>query len=211
MKKQILSLALIAVMMAVFLPTQAAADSYYGTQYVYTDNGKTLNVRSSPSMDNNCIGALPYGAEVTVMEMYSNGWAKILWEQNAYGEFGTAYVQRRFLVNHKPSSQPSQPAVVPASGSAAAGADYAKLFTAMNDEFRTGKLVPQQFTVYARPSRASGWVNLRWAPSLEAERIATCPQGKVLTVIAETRNWYQVRDPQTGMIGFISKQYVSVQ
>ncbi|MCR4885615.1 MAG: SH3 domain-containing protein [Clostridiales bacterium] len=211
MKKQILSLALIAVMMAVFLPAQAVADSYYGTQYVYTDNGKTLNVRSAPSMGDNIIGSLKYGAEVTVVEMYSNGWAKILWEQNAYGEFGTAYVQRRFLVNHKPSSQPSQPAVVPASGSAAAGADYAKLFTAMNDEFRTGKLVPQQFNVYARPSRASGWVNLRWAPSLEAERIATCPQGKVLTVIAETRNWYQVRDPQTGMIGFISKQYVSVQ
>ena len=211
MKKQILSLALIAVMMAVFLPTQAAADSYYGTQYVYTDNGKSLNVRSTPSMGDNVIGSLKYGADVTVVEMYSNGWAKILWGQSDYGEFGTAYVQRRFLVNHKPSSQPSQPAVVPASGSAAAGADYAKLFTAMNDEFRTGKLVPQQFNVYARPSRASGWVNLRWAPSLEAERIATCPQGKVLTVIAETRNWYQVRDPQTGMIGFISKQYVSVQ
>ena len=211
MKKQILSLALIAVMMAVFLPTQAVADSYYGTQYVYTDNGKSLNVRSAPSMGDNIIGSLKYGADVTVVEMYSNGWAKILWGQSDYGEFGTAYVQRRFLVNHKPSSQPSQPAVVPASGSAAAGTDYAKLFTAMNDEFRTGKLVPQQFNVYARPSRASGWVNLRWAPSLEAERIATCPQGKVLTVIAETRNWYQVRDPQTGMIGFISKQYVSVQ
>lgn len=212
MKKQILSLALIAVMMAVFLPTQAVADSYYGTQYVYTDNGKTLNVRSSPSMDNNCIGALPYGAEVTVMEMYSNGWAKILWEQNDYGEFGTAYVQRRFLVNHKPTSKPSQSAA-PASSSSktAAATDYTKQFTAMNDEFRTGKLVPQQFTVYARPSRASGWVNLRWAPSVEAERIATCPQGKALTVIAETRNWYQVCDPQTGMIGFISKQYVSVQ
>ena len=211
MKKQILSLALIAVMMAVFLPTQAVADSYYGTQYVYTDNGKSLNVRSAPSMGDNIIGSLKYGADVTVVEMYSNGWAKILWGQSDYGEFGTAYVQRRFLVNHKPSSQPSQPAVVPASGSAAAGTDYAKLFTAMNDEFRTGKLVPQQFNVYARPSRASGWVNLRWAPSLEAERIATCPQGKVLTVIAETRTWYQVRDPQTGMIGFISKQYVSVQ
>ena len=211
MKKQILSLALIAVMMAVFLPTHAAADSYYGTQYVYTDNGKSLNVRSTPSMGDNVIGSLKYGADVTVVEMYSNGWAKILWGQSDYGEFGTAYVQRRFLVNHKPSSQPSQPAVVPASGSAAAGTDYAKLFTAMNDEFRTGKLVPQQFNVYARPSRASGWVNLRWAPSLEAERIATCPQGKVLTVIAETRSWYQVRDPQTGMIGFISKQYVSVQ
>ena len=210
MKKQIISLLLIAVMAAMFLPTVAFAD-YYGTQWVYTDNGKSLNVRSTPSTGNNIIGSLKYGAEVTVVEMYSNGWAQILWEQNAYGEFGVAYVQRRFLVNHKPTSQPAQSSTAPASGGTAAAVDLAKAFSTMNDEFRTGKLVAKPFIVYARPSRASGWVNLRWAPSMEAERIATCPQGKQLTVIGETRNWYQVQDPQTGMIGFISRQYVSAQ
>ena len=210
MKKQIISLLLIAVMAAMFLPTVAFAD-YYGTQWVYTDNGKSLNVRSKPSTGNNIIGSLKYGAEVTVVEMYSNGWAQILWEQNAYGEFGVAYVQRRFLVNHKPTSQPAQSSTVPAYGGTATAVDLAKAFSTMNDEFRTGKLVANPFTVYARPSRASGWVNLRWAPSTEAERIATCPQGKALTVIGETKNWYQVQDPQTGMIGFISKQYVSAQ
>ncbi len=81
MKKQILSLLLIAVMMAMLLPTVAFAD-YYGTQWVYTDNGKSLNVRSTPSTGNNIIGSLKYGAEVTVVEMYSNGWAQILWQQN---------------------------------------------------------------------------------------------------------------------------------
>ena len=210
MKKQIISLLLIAVMAAMFLPTVAFAD-YYGTQWVYTDNGKSLNVRSTPSTGNNIIGSLKYGAEVTVVEMYSNGWAQILWEQNAYGEFGVAYVQRRFLVNHKPTSQPAQSSTAPASGDTAAAVDLAKAFSTMNDEFRTGKLVANPFTVYARPSRASGWVNLRWAPSTEAERIATCSQGKALTVIGETKNWYQVQDPQTGMIGFISRQYVSAQ
>jgi len=57
----------------------------------------------------------------------------------------------------------------------------------------------------------SGWVNLRWAPSTEAERIATCPQGKELTVLAELKNWYQVEDPATGMIGFIKRTFVSVK
>lgn len=212
MKKQIISLLLIAVMAAMFLPTVAFAD-YYGTQWVYTDNGKSLNVRSTPSTGNNIIGSLKYGAEVTVVEMYSNGWAEILWEQNAYGEFGVAYVQRRFLVNHKPTSQSTQPmqsSTASTSGGTAVSTDLAKAFSSMNEEFKTGKLVTS-FTVYARPSRASGWVNLRWAPSMEAERIATCPQGKQLTVIGETRNWYQVQDPQTGMIGFISRQYVSAQ
>ena len=47
------------------------------------------------------------------------------------------------------------------------------------------------------------------APSTEAERIATCGQGKELIVLTEMTNWYQVQDPATGMIGFISRQYVS--
>ena len=78
----------------------------------------------------------------------------------------------------------------------------------MNREFRAARKV-NAYTVISRPVRASGWVNLRWAPSLEAEVIATCPQGKELTVIAELRTWYQVQDPVTGMVGFISRSYVS--
>jgi uncharacterized protein YgiM (DUF1202 family) len=77
----------------------------------------------------------------------------------------------------------------------------------MNAEFRSAVRV-SPYTVISRPSRASGWVNLRWAPSTEAERIATCPQGKELTVIAQTNSWYQVQDPQTGMIGFIMQKFV---
>ena len=209
MMKKMISLALIAVIAAMLLPSLAVADSYYGTQYVYTDNGKGLNVRSSPSMGDNIIGSLKYGAEVTVIEMYANGWAQILWEQNEYGEFGAAYVQRRFLVNHKPSSQPVQPTAAPASGNAANDTDYAKAFSLMNAEFSSAKKVAAPYTVVARPSRASGWVNLRWAPTTEAARIATCKQGKELTVLAELNSWYQVQDPEPGMIGFISRQYVT--
>ena len=208
MKKRFVSLMLIAALFAVLLPALAAADTYYGTQYGYTDNGKTLNVRSSPSTGNNVIGALNYGTEVVVVKMYSNGWAQILWQQTASGEFSVAYVQRRFLVSSRPAPLPVQPTATPVP---AGGTDYAQVFSPMNAEFKSAKQVKNPFVVYARPSRASGWVNLRWAPTTEAERIATCPQGKQLTVLAETKNWYQVKDPQTGMIGFISKQYVSVQ
>ena len=209
MTKRLLSLALIAVLMAMLIPSLAIADSYYGTQWVYTDNGKSLNVRSSPNTGDNIIGSLAYGAEVTVIQMYANGWAQILWEQNQYGEFGAAYVQRRFLVNHKPSSQPVQPTAAPASGTASGNMDYAKAFASMNAEFKSARMVTSPYTVIARPSRASGWVNLRWAPTTEAERIATCKQGKELTVLVEMKNWYQVQDPETGLIGFISRQYVT--
>ena len=51
------------------------------------------------------------------------------------------------------------------------------------------------------------------AAAMPANRIATqariCAQ-VVLTVLAETKNWYQVQDPATGMIGFIMRQYVQV-
>ena len=205
MTKRLISLALIAVLAAMFLPSLAVADSYYGTQWVYTDNGKSLNGRSAPNTGDNIIGSLKYGEEVTVIQIYSNGWAQILWEQQANGEFGAAYVQRRFLVNHKPSSLPVQPTPAPTSDTT----DYAKVVSSMNAEFRSAKKVTAPYIVVARPSRASGWVNLRWAPTTEAERIATCKQGKELIVLAELNNWYQVQDPETGMIGFISRQYVT--
>ena len=202
MTKKLISLALIAVMMAMFLPALANAEEW--TMYVYTDNGGSLNVRSDPSQGNNVIGTLKFGEAVTVNATYSNGWTQIQWGQSYYGEFGVAYVQSRFLVNYRPGTKPSQTTPAPASDTT----DYAKAFSAMNAEFATGKKV-SPYTVVARPSRASGWVNLRWAPTTEAERIATCKQGKELTVLAELKNWYQVQDPETGMIGFISRQYVT--
>ena len=201
MSKKLLSLALAAILLAALIPT-ALADSER-TMYVYTENGKSLNVRSAPVVADNIIGTLAFGYPVTVTAVSANGWSTILW-QNYYGEFFSAYVQSRFLVNYKPSAVPSATAA-PASSSVT---DAAKVLSDMNREFTTAKKV-SPYTVAARPSRASGWVNLRWAPSTEAERIATCPQGKELTVLVEMKNWYQVQDPQTGMIGFISNKYVT--
>ena len=79
--------------------------------------------------------------------------------------------------------------------------------SALNAEFRTAvKVTP--YTIVARPTRSTGWVNLRWAPSMDTEVISICRQGKELTVLAELKSWYQVEDPQTGSVGFISRQYV---
>ncbi len=206
MTKRLLSLALAAMLLTALIPAAAFAAGE-GTMYVYTDNGKTLNVRSAPNTGNNVIGSLKYGAEVTVVATSSNGWSTILWEQvGYYGEFSVAYVQSRFLVYYKPapkSDTSPSPTAAPSSAT-----DAAKVLSQMNVEFASAKKV-NPYTVVSRPSRASGWVNLRWAPTTEAERIATCPQGKELTVLAELKNWYQVQDPATGMIGFISNKYVT--
>ena len=201
MSKRILSLLLAVMMMSTLFISLAHADGW--TMYVYTDNGRTLNVRSDPTGGKNIIGRLNYGSAVSVRMTMANGWAAI---DYAAGIGGFAYVQSRFLVNSKPAPKAPTPvptkSVTPITPAASSG-----LFDSMNAEFRSAVRV-SPYTVIARPSRASGWVNLRWAPSTEAERIATCPQGKELTVLAQTSSWYQVQDPQTGMIGFIMQKFV---
>lgn len=198
MTKRLLTIALAVVLTALVMMTAAMADGEW-IMYVYTDNGKTLNVRSEPLVGNNIIGQAKYGQAIDVRMTSANGWATINWGN------GIAYVQSRFLVPYKPTPRPA-PAPTPAPGPDSG--DAAKTISNMNAEFRSAVRV-SPYTVIARPSRASGWVNLRWAPTTEAERIATCAQGKELTVLAELRNWYQVQDPVTGMIGFISRNYVN--
>jgi len=176
------------------------------TKYVYTENGKSLNLRSEPKMGDNVIRQIPYGDDVVVDEVLSSGWSYVNW----YGNYG--FVQSRFLVNSKPaakSSGTSTTTKTTTATNASTTTDAAKVLSDMNREFASAKKVTNPYVVVARPSRASGWVNLRWAPTTEAERIATCPQGKELIVLTEMKNWYQVQDPATGMIGFISNKYVT--
>ena len=122
--KKLVILALMAAILTMILPTPAVVDSYVGSMYVCTENGRNLNVRSSPAMGNNIVGSMEYGAEVIVVETRTDGWAQILWEEDMNGEFGTAYVQSRFLQNDKPDSHSGQAAGTPASDAA----DYAALY-----------------------------------------------------------------------------------
>ena len=190
MKKRLISLVgLMMLVVMVSLPVVSLAS----TMYVYTDNGGTLNVRNDPMVGDNIVGKLNYGSAVNVRLTMASGWACI---DYAAGDGGVGYVQSRFLVNQKPG------------GSSGGGSSGSGSLSSINAVFKTAYKV-NSYTVYARPARASGWVNLRWAPSTDAERITSCSQGKALTVIAEMKDWYQVMDPVTGMVGFISSQYIS--
>ena len=202
MTKRLLSLALIALMLAMFIPSTAFAQYY---QYVYTDDGKTLNVRSYPGQGDNIIGHLKYGTKIEVIQTMPNGWSTIPW---ATSPSTVAYVQSRFLVSYQPAPKKSSSS---SSSSSKSSSNSAKTVLAdMNKEFASAKTV-SPYTVVARPSRASGWVNLLWAPTTESERISTCAQGKELIVISELKNWYQVEDPDTGKVGFISRAYTTVK
>ena len=175
-----------------------------GVFYVYTDNGGTLNVRQTPN--GRVIDKLEYGTQVYIDLIRSDGWAELQYRYDDGTGMGdhTAYVQSRFLTRTVPDARPNGNN----NNNNNTANDAAKTLAALNSEYNSARKV-DSFVVVARPARASGWVNLRWGPNAELARIATCPAGKELTVIAETRNWYQVYDSDTGLVGFISRKYVT--
>ena len=208
MNKRFFSL-IMAVLMAVLMivPAALAEDDSVpasaGYYYVYTENGKGLNVRSTPGGE--VVGSLKYGTRIyCYYRDGGNGWALIDYYYNnpGYG-YGTyaAFISSRYLRKNKPEPWSGGSS---SSSSSSTSADPA---AEINAEFRSAKRVTP-FTVTVRPSRASGWVNMRWAPSKSAEIMATYKQNDKLLVIKETNNWYQVEDQDTGDVGFISKQFV---
>ena len=71
MKKTLALLLLLALLIS--SAATAMADTPWGTSimYVKTDNGKSVNVRSTPSTGDNIIGTAPYGHEVLVDWSYA--------------------------------------------------------------------------------------------------------------------------------------------
>ena len=190
MKKRIvLFLLALAILTAVLVPAAAGGV----TKYVYTRNGKPLNVRSWPSINSALIGTIPNGKSVTV-ENYTTdyNWAVIIFNG------ATAYVMTQYLVDGSPVS-PVTPTPVP-------GGNYQTLISSMENEFRTYHVV-SPYTVLAKPVRASGWVNLRYVPSTEFGHADNLYANTQLTVIAETANWLQVRRNDTGVTGYVMRQY----
>ena len=207
MKKRLIALLMVLVLAAGLIPaaiaeddTPMASEGYY---YVYTENGKNLYVRSTPGGE--IVGSLKYGTKIyCYYRDGGNGWALIDYYYNnpGYG-YGTyaAYISSRYLRKNKPPARNSGSS---SSSSSSASVDVAAEIDA---EFKSAKKVTP-FVVTVRPTRASGWVNLHWAPSKSAQLMATYKQNEKLLVIKETNNWYQVEDQDTGDVGFINKQFV---
>ena len=190
---------LIAILLAVVLLSFTAVSVAEGiiggpgVMFVYTENGKGLNVRSTPAKEDNIIGSLPYGSKVDVTE-FNGEWATIRWGDTY------AYVQSRFLKWYQPEAKPT-PAPTEDPGSREEEQKEAEL----RSEVPVDSLLLQ-----AQAPRASGWVNLRIAPSKETRRVEALPDGTELVAYAETTNWYHVTNPATGNTGYIHKKYVTI-
>ena len=189
--KKFLSLLLAAVLLLSCSASLAGEIGQGGTMFVYTENGKTLNVRNEPRTGNNVIGVLPFGQKVEIVQFLDNGWTEIIMPGFTGGH---AYVMSRFLswyARPKPAPAPSQKT------------------SPEKDELKTEvSLTP--FSVATRASRSSGWVNLRKGPAKETTRITRYHDGVTLTCIGETTNWYKVMDPQNGYVGYIRKDFITV-
>lgn len=205
MNRRFFNILLFALLVGCICVSSALAE----TMYVSTQEGTPLNVRDKPIISaNTLIGSLPNHSEVEVLSIDSNGWAKIKY-QTSSGRYVTAYVSSRYLSYDKAGHYHSKQTAVPEA--TAAPKQVTDIYIeALNAELKTVKTVAEPFSVLVRPARSTGRVNLRWAPSNKIRSIITYPANKKLIVIAETNEWYQVRDPELGRIGFISKKMVTV-
>lgn len=199
----------IILIFALLLGFVCASSALAETMYVSTQDGDPLNVRDKPLINaNTLIGSLPNHSKVEVISIDSNGWAKIKYHTNT-GRDIIAYVSVRYLsydqAGHYRSSQSATPQ--PTSAPKQVTDIYIE---ELNAELKTVKTITEPLSLLVRPARATGRVNLRWAPSNKIRSIITYPANKKLIAIAETNEWYQVRDPELGQIGFISKKLVTV-
>ncbi len=191
-KKKIVIFMLVLAILAVSLASAAMAA---GTvKYVYTRNSKPLNVRTWPDLNSGLLGTLPNGTAVTVNSYTSDyTWASIVYNGR------TAYVMTQYLVDSP---------ITPVTPTPAPGGDgtYKTIVNSLENEFKTYRVV-SPYTVLAKPTRATGWVNLRYAPSAEFGHADNCYANTQLTVIAETQNWLQVRKNDTGVTGYVMRKF----
>ena len=203
MIKRMLSLTLAALMLLAVMISAAAGEELPEAKeyYVYTENGKDLNVRDEPG--GNIVGTLPYGTKVTVSGVINEEWAMITFTYNKEG-LGSgewpAYVSRRFLIDVPPEALKE---IIAKEKEAYTGDPM----TDINAEFLSARDV-ENYKISIRPARVTSWVNMRWIPSETGMIICAYKAGEELTVLKETDHYVQVQDTDTGDVGYIHKKFM---
>ena len=196
MLKRILTLTLAAVLAIAAFAAAAYAEEVAeeNIYYVFTENGKNLNVRNSPNGD--IIGDLPYGTEVRVRAFINDYWALIDFQEDTPG-----YVSTRFLI-------PIEPDVLLKAIEEEQATITGDPMTDIDAEFASAVKV-EEYVVTARPARVTSAVNMRWIPSETGRIIAQYKATEELVVIKELDHYLQVRDPDTGDVGYIHKKFAA--
>ena len=196
--KRFLTLVIAIMLVMTVLVSTAFAD----IRWIKTGNGKPANGRSGPGKDYEYITGVPYGTQVMISGASANGYTPIVLPAGS----DEVYVLSRFLVNYDPGVYVPSPSPSKPSGGGS-GSSTAGVQSDIIKEFKAARFVtPYDVTTYHK--RASGLINMRWAPSKKAPLIHAYSSGERLLVRAELKDWYQVQDPATGRVGFIYKSYI---
>ncbi len=181
MKKRLVTLALAALMVLTLVAPLALAATW--TAYVAPSNGGTLNLRSYADKDAPILLRIPFASSVTILDKVGSTWMKVDYK----GHQG--YVMQRYLSYSKPSKpSPKPPAPKPAEPS------IASLFNGF---------AKTSYFATLRPTVPGGFAHMRWAPTTKAGIIRDFYQGDTLEVIAQNNSWAQLRDPDSGVTGFM--------
>lgn len=164
------------------------------TYWVFTDNGKELNVRNAPGGD--IIGKLKYGEKVTVVSFINDEWAAINYKDSELG-----YVSTRFLIKADPEEVKR---LIEEEQSEITGDPM----TDINAEFASAVDV-DDYKITARPARVTSLVYMRWIPSETGRIIIGYKATEQLIVLKELEHYLQVQDPDTGDVGYIHKKFAA--
>lgn len=196
--KRFLTLVIAIMLVMTVLVSTAFAD----IRWIKTGNGKPANGRSGPGKDYEYITGVPYGTQVMISGASANGYTPIVLPAGS----DEVYVLTRFLVNYDPGVYVPSPSPSKPSGGGS-GSSTAGVQSDIIKEFKAARFVtPYDVTTYHK--RASGLINMRWAPSKKATLIHSYSSGERLLVRAELKDWYQVEDPDTGWVGFVRSDFL---
>ena len=184
---------LAALLIASLLLLLAAAPACAATyKYAYKSSGKHVGVYGKAGGAK--IGHIASGTKIEVLGTSGS------YTRFRYGK-GSAYVRSVNVVNSLNSQKKKT------SGSSSDQTE-GEILEAMNAECRRMRQT-DGYEVIVRPSKPSGYVNLRFGPSTATEVMDRLYMGYTLEVLAKGRAWLQVRDPQTGKVGYIYARYTS--
>lgn len=198
MLKRILSLMLAALMVLAVCLTAVSAEEAEESSvyYVYTENGKPLNVRNAPNGE--VIGTLNYGEQVNVRSFMNNSWALINYMNDTPG-----YINTRFLIDIPPEE-------LKKLLEEEMNSNTGDPLTDIDAEFASAVDV-EDYKITARPARVTSVVNMRWIPSETGRIIGQYKATEELIVMKEMNHYLQVKDPDNGDVGYIHKKFASRQ
>ena len=186
----------LVLLMLAICPVAAMANA--ATMYMVSSNGLGVHMRTQTdaSVRNNIICTIPYGDTVDVLSYTDGGkWAHI-----QYGST-SGYIMSRYLSVDKPQAVPVQ------SNTNNNNKNNNTTEVELPDFSKFQKVEP--YNVIVRPSKPNGFVNFRWAPSMQCKVAMRCYADYPLQVIAQDSHWVQVMDPQTGYVGFMYRHFVT--